>query len=86
MGMEYDFGSMQTKINVSPKAQSGIGFLLLAFGLIGILVSFTVQKSEIDPTAMMIALVSIAVSIVGISIILEAPHADNDRATRILSP
>jgi hypothetical protein len=36
-------------------------------------VSFTVQKSDVDPTAMMIAFASIATSIVGISLILETP-------------
>jgi len=36
-----------------------------------------VQKSDVDPVAIMIALVSIAVSIVGIAIVLET-HSDTD--------
>ena len=64
---------MLTKINVSPKAQRAVGLLLLALGLIGIFVSFTVQESDVDPEAMMIAFASIATSIVGIAIILETP-------------
>jgi hypothetical protein len=49
------------------------GVLVTALGLIGIFISFSVQKSDVDPTAIMIALASIATSIVGISLILETP-------------
>lgn len=55
------------------KIQAAVGILLTAVGLIGIFISFSVQKSDIDPTAMMIAFVSISVSIVGISLIIENP-------------
>jgi hypothetical protein len=47
--------------------------LVTALGIIGIFVSFTVQKSDVDPIAMMIAFASIAISIVGISLILDTP-------------
>lgn len=55
------------------KLQTIVGSVLAAIGLIGILFSFSVQKSDVDPTAMMIAFVSISVSIVGISLIIENP-------------
>ena len=61
------------KIAVSPRTQTIAGILVTALGIIGIFVSFTVQKSDVDPTAMMIAFASIAISIVGISLILERP-------------
>ena len=44
--------------------------MLTAIGLVGIFVSFSVQKSDVDPSALMIAFVSIAVSIIGISLII----------------
>jgi hypothetical protein len=64
---------MKTKIYISPKLQQIIGFVILAIGLIGIFVSFSVQKSDVDPNAMMIAFGSIATSIVGIAIVIETP-------------
>jgi hypothetical protein len=64
---------MKTKIYISPKIQQVVGFVILAIGLIGIFVSFSVQTSDVDPNAMMIAFGSIATSIVGIAIVIETP-------------
>ena len=55
------------------KLQVAAGTVLTVVGLVGILISFQVQKSDIDPTALMIAFVSISVSIIGISLIIENP-------------
>jgi hypothetical protein len=48
---------------------------LTAIGLVGILISFSIQKSDVDPTALTVAFVSISVSIVGISLIIGDPNA-----------
>ena len=70
------------KIFASPKTQRWAGIVVTMLGLIGILVSFTVQKSDVDPVAMMIAFVSIATSIVGISLILETPIQASDKVAK----
>jgi len=64
------------------KLQNAVGAVLTALGLIGIFVSFSVQKSDFDPTAMMIAFVSISVSIVGIALIIERPNSAKDAASK----
>ena len=69
-------------MKLSPKAQTRAGVLITTLGLIGIFVSFTVQKSDVDPVAMMIAFVSIATSIVGISLILETPVRSSDKVAK----
>jgi len=53
-----------------PKLQTSVGAIMTAVGLVGCFISFSVQKSDVDPTALMIAFVSIAVSIIGISLII----------------
>ena len=55
------------------KLQSAAGAILTAAGLVGVFISFSVQKSDVDPTALMIAFVSIAVSIIGISLMIGNP-------------
>ena len=61
------------KLVVPHRAQTIAGILVTAIGIIGIFVSFTIQKSDVDPVAMMIAFASIAISIVGISLLFETP-------------
>ena len=56
-----------------PKRQTAAGIILAVIGLIGILVSFSIQKSDVDPTALTVAFASISVSIVGISLIIGDP-------------
>jgi hypothetical protein len=58
-----------------PKLQTLAGIVLTAVGLVGILISFSIQKSDVDPTALTVAFVSISVSIVGISMIIGDPNA-----------
>ena len=53
-----------------PKPQTTVGILLTMIGLVGIFISFTIQKSDYDPTALTVAAVSISGSILGISLII----------------
>jgi hypothetical protein len=64
------------------KMQSAVGAALTVVGLVGILISFSVQKSDIDPTALMIAFVSISVSIIGISLIIENPASPKNESSQ----
>ena len=52
------------------KIENLAGYVLTAAGLIGILVSFIIQKSEFDPTAFAVATAAIFMAIVGIAMIL----------------
>jgi hypothetical protein len=63
-----------------PKLQTGVGIVLTALGLLGIFISFSVQKSDFDPTALMISFVSISVSIIGISLIMERAASGDNRS------
>jgi hypothetical protein len=58
-----------------PKLETVAGMVLTAIGLVGILISFSIQKSDVDPTALAVAFVSISVSIVGIALIIGDPNA-----------
>jgi hypothetical protein len=55
------------------KLQELSGIVLTAIGVVGILISFQIQKSEVDPTALTIAFASISISIVGLSLIIGDP-------------
>jgi len=55
------------------KLQSTAGIVLTAIGLVGIFISFSIQKSDFDPTALTVAFVSISTSIVGLSLIIGDP-------------
>jgi len=63
-----------------PKLQTAAGFVMTFIGLVGILVSFSIQKSDVDPTALTVAFVSISVSIVGISLVIGDPNASSAAA------
>ena len=63
------------------KLQSAVGAVLTVVGLVGMLISFSVQKSDVDPTALMIAFVSISVSIIGISLIIENPTSPKNKSS-----
>ena len=56
------------------KLQTVSGIVLTAIGLVGIFISFAIQKSDVDPTALTVAFASISVSIVGISLIIGDPN------------
>ena len=56
------------------KLQTVAGIVLTAIGLVGIFISFAIQKSDVDPTALTVAFASISVSIVGISLIIGDPN------------
>jgi uncharacterized membrane protein YczE len=71
------------------KLQAAFGAILTAVGLVGIFISFSVQKSDVDPTALMIAFVSISVSIIGISLIIEnptSPKSESSESNHKLEP
>lgn len=53
------------------RTEHAIGYALTVAGLIGILVSFAIQKSEFDPTAFGVAIAAIFLAIVGIAMALE---------------
>jgi len=55
------------------KLQTTAGIILTAVGLVGIFISFSIQKSDVDPTALTVAFASISTSIVGISLIIGDP-------------
>jgi uncharacterized membrane protein AbrB (regulator of aidB expression) len=59
------------------KLQTAAGIVLTAIGLVGIFISFSIQKSDVDPTALTVAFASISVSIVGISLIIGDPNPRN---------
>jgi hypothetical protein len=46
------------------------GYILTAVGLIAMLISFTIQKGDFDPTAFGVAIAAIFLAIVGIAMIL----------------
>jgi hypothetical protein len=54
--------------------QATIGSVATVAGVLGIFISFVIQKSEFDPTAFALSMVSIFIAIVGIALILR-PHA-----------
>ena len=56
------------------KIETTAGIILTVIGLVGIFISFSIQKSDVDPTALTIAFVSISISIVGISFIIGDPR------------
>jgi hypothetical protein len=58
----------------NPKLQTAAGIILTAIGLVGIFISFAIQKSDVDPTALTVAFASISISIVGISLIIGDPN------------
>jgi len=57
-----------------PKPQTTAGILLTLVGLVGIFVSFSIQKSDVDPRALAVAFAGISVSIVGLSLIIGDPN------------
>ena len=61
-----------------PKLETIVGIVLTVIGLIAIFVSWTIQKSDVDPKALTVAFLGIAVSIVGISLIIGDPNQPRD--------
>jgi uncharacterized BrkB/YihY/UPF0761 family membrane protein len=52
------------------------GYFLIAFGLLGIIVSLVTEQSDYDPIAFGIATVSILLAIIGIALIFRSPPND----------
>ena len=55
------------------EVQNTIGSVATVGGMIGIFVSFVIGKSELDPTAFALSMISIFIAIVGIALILQQP-------------
>jgi len=53
--------------------QNTIGSIATVGGIIGIFVSFLIEKSEFDPTSFALSMVSIFIAIVGIALVLQQP-------------
>ena len=53
--------------------QTSIGSIITVGGVLGIFISFIIQRSEFDPTAFALSIVSIFIAIVGIALILQPP-------------
>jgi hypothetical protein len=66
-----------------PKLETAAGIALTVIGLVGIVVSWVIQKSDVDPTALAVAFVSIAVSIVGISLIIGDTKQPKDTSRQL---
>jgi len=49
------------------------GIVITTVGIIGVFVSFVIQKSELDPTALGVAIASIFLATIGIGWILGSP-------------
>lgn len=62
--------------------QTLFGYFLTAIGILGIFISFVIQKSEYDPTAFALSMVSILIAIVGITLILQPPNGKSPTRTR----
>jgi len=52
---------------------TSIGSIITVGGVLGIFISFIIQRSEFDPTAFALSIVSIFIAIVGIALILQPP-------------
>ena len=59
-----------------------LGYFLTAIGILGIFTSFVIQKSEYDPTAFALSMISILIAIVGITLILQPPNGKSPTRTR----
>jgi len=55
------------------EVQNIIGSIATAGGIIGIFVSFIIGKSELDPTAFALSMISIFIAIIGIALVLQQP-------------
>jgi hypothetical protein len=53
--------------------QTTIGSAVTVVGVLGIFVSFIIEKSEFDPTAFALSMVSIFIAVVGIALIFQPP-------------
>ncbi|HKM76788.1 MAG TPA: hypothetical protein VJZ32_10245 [Candidatus Bathyarchaeia archaeon] len=57
------------------------GMVMTAVGLIGVFVSFVIQKSELDPTALGVAISSIFLATIGIGWMLGSPSETEHKKT-----
>ena len=55
------------------KLRTTIGYAVTVAGVLGIFISFIIQKSEFDPTAFALSIVSIFIAVIGIALILQPP-------------
>ncbi|MGO9645169.1 MAG: hypothetical protein ACLPY5_10510 [Candidatus Bathyarchaeia archaeon] len=57
------------------------GMVMTAVGLIGVFVSFVIQKSELDPTALGVSIASIFLATIGIGWMLGSPSETEHKKT-----
>jgi len=57
------------------------GIVLTAVGLIGVFVSFVIQKGELDPTALGLSIASIFLATIGIGWMLGSPTETEQKKT-----
>jgi len=55
------------------ETHAAIGSIATVAGVMGIFISFLIEKSEFDPTAFALSMVSIFIAIVGIAVVLQQP-------------
>ncbi len=54
-----------------PSGKKLLGWVLVSLGLVGVVASLIIQKSEYDPASFTIGTISILMSIAGISLIMK---------------
>jgi hypothetical protein len=62
--------------------QIAIGSVATVAGVVGIFISFLIEKSEFDPTAFALSMVSIFIAVVGIALILQQPAKPQEKQRR----
>jgi len=65
------------------KFQTASGIALTVIGLVAIFISFSIQKSDVDPTALTVAFAGISISIVGLSLIIGDPNPQKQPTNRL---
>jgi hypothetical protein len=65
------------------KFQTASGIVLTVIGLVAIFISFSIQKSDVDPTALTVAFAGISISIVGLSLIIGDPNPQKQPTNRL---
>jgi len=65
------------------KFQTASGIVLTVIGLVAIFISFSIQKSDVDLTALTVAFAGISISIVGLSLIIGDPNPQKQPTNRL---
>ena len=60
-----------------------VGYVATVAGVLGIVISFLIEKTEFDPTAFALSMVSIFIAVVGIALVLQEPSKTQQKHVRI---